>query len=439
MEDKRANISQIQQYLAGKLDAKAMHKLERETQDDPFLMDALEGYGNTESAQEANLTALHERLSTRTGTKVKRLTPWALTAIAASVIGFAVVVLLLKNNDVVPAESRVAMTRPATTTAPQPVEKTEQPVLAATGQEQEQQMQSSVQIKSSKKLNNRIAFNQSRQKLTAPRALTEEKEVAGPPVIPEVKSPEVSPLEAAVAEDLMDAKKQDTILGGEHIAVTNNAANVTVLNSKAKGASYKERDRRGDAALMGANLPPGLTGVVLSHTDGLPLPGAIVKVEGRSAATQTDVNGKFTLPNVKKDDKVSVNYLGYTGQTLNVKRSDSIKVELEVDKSALSEVVVAGYSAKRISNKAYPVGGWKAFKRYLDDKAKLTDGKTGTVGLKLTISADGTIADIAVTKSLNTRADNNAIDLIKNGPKWLGNANGQPEKVVVIVKFGNKE
>ncbi len=35
----------IRRYLAGELDDKTMHALERQALEDPFLADALEGYG----------------------------------------------------------------------------------------------------------------------------------------------------------------------------------------------------------------------------------------------------------------------------------------------------------------------------------------------------------------------------------------------------------
>ena len=43
MSKHRDDIMQIKKYLAGQLDARAMHQLERRALDDPFLADALEG------------------------------------------------------------------------------------------------------------------------------------------------------------------------------------------------------------------------------------------------------------------------------------------------------------------------------------------------------------------------------------------------------------
>jgi hypothetical protein len=65
VDKSRANILQIQKYLNGELDAKAMHRLEREAQDDPFLMDALEGYQGSTGNQQTNLDLLAGQLNAR--------------------------------------------------------------------------------------------------------------------------------------------------------------------------------------------------------------------------------------------------------------------------------------------------------------------------------------------------------------------------------------
>ena len=66
MPDKHSNnkpeVSQelIRQYLAGELDDKAMHALERQALDDPFLAEALEGYAGHEPDQSAQLGELQQ-------------------------------------------------------------------------------------------------------------------------------------------------------------------------------------------------------------------------------------------------------------------------------------------------------------------------------------------------------------------------------------------
>ena len=61
MSKRRDQIAQIKKYTSGQLDARAMHQLEREALDDPFLADALEGYQTSDLKQEVNLTELNDR------------------------------------------------------------------------------------------------------------------------------------------------------------------------------------------------------------------------------------------------------------------------------------------------------------------------------------------------------------------------------------------
>ncbi|CAL1520909.1 hypothetical protein MMC2321_04699 [Chitinophaga sp. MM2321] len=55
----------IRQYLAGELDDKAMHALERQALDDPFLADALEGYAMHAPDQQEHQDDLTARLAAR--------------------------------------------------------------------------------------------------------------------------------------------------------------------------------------------------------------------------------------------------------------------------------------------------------------------------------------------------------------------------------------
>ena len=87
MSTNKADIQQIQKYLNGELDAKAMHALEKQAQSDPFLMDAIEGYQNTGASQQANFADIKARLAGRMEQPQKRpVLLWRSLTIAASVI-----------------------------------------------------------------------------------------------------------------------------------------------------------------------------------------------------------------------------------------------------------------------------------------------------------------------------------------------------------------
>lgn len=434
MDNKRADIQLIQKYLNGELDANAMHRLEREAQDDPFLMDALEGYDRTKSDQQGNLAAIQQRLRGRTAAKTRRMIPWTIIAIAASVIGFAVIVGVLYNrNEPQPQEmAKVALNQPPKSTVPDTAtiltnKKAIQTILD-TPQEH-------------------LAYNQPKTVKKAAPVITADKYDA-PITAAEDDRKAVSVVkrlpDSSVIEDkimgYMASKRQDTILGGGTVAITNNAAGLIALNSNVKGASKTIRPGKSSDnnayALSAAGVPPNIvSGVVLSRLDGLPLPGASVKVVGKSVGTQTDANGKFTLSNVKKDEALAIGFIGYNSKTLDVKGDDSLKVELDESASSLNEVVFAGRAKKVKNEKARPHAGWDALKKYLKEGAVSTDGKEGTVELIFSVNANGSIANINVTKSLSPAADAKAISLIKDGPTWSGNTSGKAEDVKVKVEF----
>ena len=87
MSTKENNISQITDYLKGRLDARAMYELERNAQDDPFLMEALDGFEIIGRDQSANLADLQTRLTERVAEKKERsILLWRILPIAACLL-----------------------------------------------------------------------------------------------------------------------------------------------------------------------------------------------------------------------------------------------------------------------------------------------------------------------------------------------------------------
>lgn len=112
MSTNQHNIDQIQAYLSGKLDAKAMHALERQAQSDPFLMDALEGYQETGKDQQNNLNDISARFNERTTTQAKRpVILWRVLPVAATVLLALAAGLIWFKPKV--AEQHMAVTVPA--------------------------------------------------------------------------------------------------------------------------------------------------------------------------------------------------------------------------------------------------------------------------------------------------------------------------------------
>jgi TonB family protein len=444
VENKRTDISQIQKYLNGELDAKAMHRLEREAQDDPFLMDALEGYTQSGN-QQAGLADLSARLNNRVDNKVKRLIPWTAISIAAGVVGFMIVVgLFYKNGNVgkPPQTAQLQQVKPnadsVKTLSEVPVINQKQ-ALAILKPASTPVVHAPERVLFAKRTQSK--YKQDSAGLASSFKGADQNTVGYSNAAPRKDS---VPLDEMVMGYI--AREKDSTSFPETVAVSKLASSRS-LNVKARGVTITERPgirQENNAYVLGelaTKVPAAkpLTGVVVSRADGLPLPGVSVKVVGKTTATQTDVNGKFALPGVDNKETLAFSYIGFNTKELNTKAKDSLKVELDVNASSLNEVVVVSpnkYKAGEASAKAHPRDGWSSYQNYLKQNALLPAGsKTGTVKLKFTVNANGNIENIVVIKSLSPVANEQAIAIVRNGPQWIGNTNSKPEVVTLQVKF----
>jgi TonB-linked SusC/RagA family outer membrane protein len=89
-----------------------------------------------------------------------------------------------------------------------------------------------------------------------------------------------------------------------------------------------------------------VTGKVTGTND-QPASGATVTVSGTNVATQTDVNGNFTITVPQGRNSLTVSYVGFENQTVSVSGKSSVTVGLRASNASLSEVVVTGYTAQR--------------------------------------------------------------------------------------------
>ena len=87
-----------------------------------------------------------------------------------------------------------------------------------------------------------------------------------------------------------------------------------------------------------------VTGVVTSAEDGAPLPGVNVVIKGTTEGTSTDVDGRYTLNVASAESVLVFSFIGLQSQEVTVGNRTSVDVQMQVDMTQLSEVVVVGYS-----------------------------------------------------------------------------------------------
>lgn len=421
---------QIKKYLNGELDAKAMHQLERQTLDDPFLMDALEGYEQANRDQGLQLAAISARLQERISANQKKILPLYFMAIAASVlIVFTVGGLLLVNHQSDQKQRVASLEKTLAPLKPDSIQKATTDYKKPSTDERADHSipRRTVAAHQSKATGDAFVVQEpvvvAESKATAPNTETAADETASP--------------EEMVVLGMQSSDKKTKEVHIRNKAETNPN---TLLETKVPGVTKTEGTDRSEYNTMSRNL---LQGRVFARDNGLPLTGASVRLEGTNKTAVTDVEGKFTIPfDSNKQSRLLVASIGYETLEVVSKNRDSLKaITLEPNSSSLNEVVVTGYSTANKTTavdsliKSHPKAGWSDFRKYLRKNAVSSDGKAGVVKLSFQVNHDGSITGITVTKSLSASSDQKAIDLINNGPEWLGNKNGLPETVEVRVKF----
>lgn len=87
-----------------------------------------------------------------------------------------------------------------------------------------------------------------------------------------------------------------------------------------------------------------ITGTVKDRTDGLPVIGATVMVQGTPTGTATDMNGRYSISAVQGSVLV-FRFVGMKTQEITVGTENTIDVVMDLDDVGLDEVVVVGYGS----------------------------------------------------------------------------------------------
>lgn len=81
-----------------------------------------------------------------------------------------------------------------------------------------------------------------------------------------------------------------------------------------------------------------------------PIIGANVIIKGTTNGVITDIDGNFTLENVKKGDILQVSFIGYSTKEIKISNNNNLHIQLDEDTQSLEEVVVVGYGSQRKSD-----------------------------------------------------------------------------------------
>lgn len=361
-------------YIRGKRKGKEAHRLERESMQDPFLADAIDGYDTVEGNHEVHIDDLRKMISHKSG---KRRTYAVISSIAASLligIGISFYFIYESNRftEQIYTEKKDTTNVPVNVPViqPEPITKRNEAIA------QNKDTVKSIPVLPPKK---------------SPRLLQEES--SAPTTLPETVTDEIETISQADAEAMAAVAPQ---------------AGMPRIRGK----------------VVGENGEPVIGANVTLNND--PLEGTV-----------TDSDGNFELTVQSKNDKLKISYIGLETVETPIDTAQEMMIAMNPDRQELSEVVVTGYSEvnKRMLtgavnttdtlSKPKPIIGIKAYKKYIKENLQLpTDDKCkdikGKVIVTFNIRKDGKPQNITIKQSLCEAADAEAIRLIEKGPLWSG-------------------
>lgn len=212
----------------------------------------------------------------------------------------------------------------------------------------------------------------------------------------------------------------------------------------------------------------------LTNTKGEPLVGVVVSTDSKDSGTVTGLDGDFTLPVPAQTKELVFSPIGFQSTTVPIGKNDTVIVQLKESGEALSEVVVSGYNtqkqkvearkedsesikkAEALSGKTQgvqtqsapqpqPSVGLEKYKQYIEKnlrypKAAREAGIEGEVAVAFQILPNGNLTEFKILKSLGYGCDEEAIRLLKQGPKWeRANSSKAKEVAGYVVEFKLKK
>lgn len=401
-------------YIRGLRKGKEAHRLERESMQDPFLADAMDGYSQVEGNHEQRIEKLRMQVSAHSAKKKNtRAITWSIAACLAIGFGISSYFLFLKKSmtdEVFIAKESVSSKLAEPAIPPTPAIPAT-PTVPATPQKEI--ALATAKVKTDSTPASEITARQADKKDMIAKIQATSQPQQGVPV---------------ATVPVMDEVSEETAALQEVVAMMD--------------TFESESDKKMKLAKVATILPQkNMIKGRVTDEKGEPLIGASVTYKGTNIGTITNMNGEFSL--VKKDDKkrLTAEYIGYDPVEIRVDTSRTMLIAMNENKQALNEVVVVGYGTKKnkkstttgnvvtVKEQAekeitpQPVIGKRSYQKYLkenlvrptDDNCK---GIKGKVVLSFFVDEEGKPQNITVIHGLCEFADKEAIRLVKEGPKW---------------------
>ena len=166
------------------------------------------------------------------------------------------------------------------------------------------------------------------------------------------------------------------------------------------GMVYSAESAFAETAIITAQQSQVCKGII-KDTDGNPVIGASVLIQGTMTGAITDVDGSFTLPEAEPGNTLLIQCLGYKDLTVAY-NGNPVNATLEFDTQMIEETVVVGYGTQKKTNVTGAVSMVNSDAIEARPVANVTQALQGAIpGLNISTSTNG--GDLNASMSLNIR------------------------------------
>ncbi|WP_264530675.1 SusC/RagA family TonB-linked outer membrane protein [Flavobacterium sp. N502540] len=180
---------------------------------------------------------------------------------------------------------------------------------------------------------------------------------------------------------------------------------------------------------------------VITDSDGMPLPGASVAVQGGQKGTTSDFDGVYSIE-VQKGQTLVFTYVGLETQSIVVGDAATINVKmLQAASNALTEVVVTSLGIKKTRKSlTYAAQELKGEELTRVRDANVINTIAGKIaGVAVTKSSAGTGGSTKVDIRGSSSATNNQPLYVIDGIPMLNSGSGQPNDTFGSLNGGNRD
>ncbi len=452
----------IEKYHRGLLSAAERHSMEKAALDDPFLADALEGYAVEGVNATADINELKKRLAEKVDeTKVIPMKkggvgsfPWLRAAAAVVIIGGAALlayqfVFTGKNENIAqaPVKKEEAVAG-ATTDSVASVDKMNNAAAEQSGDVANKDVPGNTQTVTLNGGNGRKADTTSSGDLSFYKNQQTKQPVAN---TTDDKSTETAAIEkarnqpAGIAakekneEAVAATPKKDTDADGVADKIDQSKRNELARN-RAAGTDKKSQ------GLVSRYQPNIFRGrVVDNNNNGIPF--ANVTNVNDNVGTYTDARGYFNLTSPDSVLNVQTRALGFNNNNIELRNNiTSNQVVLQEDRDIAAHVLSnrrvnterrANDPNFKLEGEPEPEDGWDNYDSYLVNNLnipldfKVKQAAPATVEVSFEVTRNGEPVNFKIERSLCGKCDEEAIRLIKEGPKWKRKARKGRTRVAI--------